>query len=212
MDLGGVTPVDPRVRGACSAAVERLVGAGVPIEEACPDFAGAARTFQVLRGIGFAGAFGPIYERQRHMLKPDIVWNVEFGLKLTPAEIGAAERHRGALYHRTLEFFRSYDLLVCPAAAVPPFDVKTRWLREIDGVALDTYMSWLYITAVITLTACPVLSLPCGFTDDGLPVGLQLIAPPRGEAALLSAAAACEEALGVSGAVPIDPRRNDVTA
>lgn len=206
MDLGGVTPIDRRVRAACSAAIERLSGAGVAIEEACPDFAGAARTFQVLRGIGFVAGFGPVYERQRAMLKPDIVWNVELGLKLTPAEIGAAERHRGALFHRVIAFFRTYDLLVCPAAAVPPFDIKTRWLREIDGVALDNYMAWLYVTAAITLTACPVLSLPCGFTAEGLPVGLQLVAPPRGEAALLSAAAAFESILGVAGAVPIDPR------
>lgn len=206
VDLGGVTPVDRRVAAVCRAAVERLAGAGVDVEETSPDFAGAPRTFQVLRAIGFVASFGALYERQKDKLKPDIIWNIERGLALAPAEIGAAERDRGALFHRLVQFFNDYDLLLCPTTAVPPFDVQTRWVREIEGVVLDNYMAWLYITAVLTLTACPVLSLPCGFTDQGLPVGLQLVAPPRGEAALLSAAAAIEEILGVARAVPIDPR------
>jgi amidase len=205
-DLGGIVPVDRRVRAVCAAAAARLASAGVAVEEASPDFAGAIHAFRVLRGASFVGGLGPLYERKRAQLKPDIVWNIEFGLGLTPAQIGAAERARGALYHRVVAFFRDYDLLLCPAAPVPPFPVEQRWVREIDGVALSDYTAWLYGTGAITLTACPTLSLPCGFTEDGLPIGLQIVGPPRGEAALLSAAAAFETIIAPAEQPPIDPR------
>ena len=104
------------------------------------------------------------------------------------------------------EFFRGYDLLLCPAACVPPFDVKTRWLKELNGVAFDNYVEWIRVTYAITLTSCPALSLPCGFTRDGRPVGLQMVGRPRGEAELLGAAAALEEILDIAKLVPIDPR------
>jgi amidase len=202
-----LVPVDPRVRAVCAFAATRLAGGGVAVEEAAPDLSGAIRAFRVLRGASFVGGLGPLYERKRAMLKPDIVWNIELGLKLTPAEIGAAERARGTLYHRAVAFFERYDLLLCPAAPVPPFPVEERWVREIDGVALDDYTGWLYGAGAITLTSCPAISVPCAFTEDGLPVGLQIVAPPRGEHALLSAAAAIEAIMDLPERAPIDPRR-----
>src|SRR5262249_9666649 len=105
-----------------------------------------------------------------------------------------------------VEFFRRYDLLLCPAACVPPFDVKTRWLKELNGVVFDNYVEWIRITYAITLTSCPALSLPCGFTRDGRPVGLQMVGRPRGETARRGAAAAREEAPDIARSVPIDPR------
>src|SRR5258707_15814038 len=89
-------------------------------------------------------------------------------------------------------FFSTYDLLVAPAACTPPLDVAIRWVKEVDGVRFDNYVEWLRLTSVVTLTSCPVLALPAGFTADGRPVGLQLVGRPRGEAALLSPAAAPE--------------------
>lgn len=84
--------------------------------------------------------------------------------------------------------------------------MKTRWVREVGDTVLDNYVDWLRLTFAITLTACPAISIPCGFTADGRPVGLQLVGRPRGEAALLAAAAALEEIIGLSPAPPIDPR------
>jgi len=202
----GISPVDPEVRAICAAAVRRFEEAGAAVEEACPDFSDAPETFQVLRGAGFVAGLGPLYEQDRDRLKPDIRWNIEYGLSLTADRIGRAERARGALYHRMVAFFTTYDLLACPAACVPPFDVKTRWVREVGDTVLDNYVDWLRLTFAITLTACPAISIPCGFTADGRPVGLQLVGRPRGEAALLAAAAALEEIIGLSPAVPIDPR------
>jgi amidase len=103
-------------------------------------------------------------------------------------------------------FFEEWDLLLCPAACVPPFDVRTRWIRELEGVVFESYVEWLRLTYAITLTVCPALSLPCGFTADGRPVGLQLVGKPRGEADLLAAAAALEELLDIARLLPIDPR------
>jgi amidase len=107
-------------------------------------------------------------------------------------------------------FFETHDLLICPSASVPPFPVEQKYVAEIDGKPCKTYIDWFSITFALTLTACPVLSLPCGFTTDGLPVGLQLVGKPKGEADLLRAAKWMEEVLDISGKVPIDPRAPDM--
>jgi amidase len=115
-------------------------------------------------------------------------------------------RARVALHARMAAFFAEYDLLLCPTVIVPPFDVDQRYVTEVAGHRFDNYIDWLGITYFITLTACPCLSLPCGFTASGLPVGLQMIGRPRGDAALLQAAALLEEQLGLAGHLPIEPR------
>jgi amidase len=202
----GIVPVDPEVVEICAAAARRFEELAAGVDDACPDLRDAPETFTVLRAVGFVAGLLPLYETRRDQLKPDVVWNVERGLRVTPVELARAELARGALFGRVTEFFRTYDLLACPAAIVPPFAVETRWIRELDGTVFDNYVEWLRITSAITLTSCPAMSVPCGFTSDGRPVGLQLVGRPRGEAALLSAAAALETALGLSGLVPIDPR------
>ena len=204
----GLTPVNPEVHRVCRAAAELLGGAGVDVREGCPDLSDAPEIFAVLRGASFAAGLGPEYDSHRELLKPEIVWNVEYGRSLTADAIGGAERARGALYRRVTAFFEEHDLLLCPAACVPPFDVRTRWIRELEGVAFESYVEWLRLTYAITLTACPALSLPCGFTADGRPVGLQLVGRPRGEAALLAAAAAVEQLVAVAPLLPVDPARS----
>ena len=104
------------------------------------------------------------------------------------------------------EFMSGYDLLLCPTACVAPFDVATRWMREVSGVTFDNYVEWLRISSAITLTACPVVALPCELTEEGLPVGMQLVGRPRGEWQLLSAAAAIEQVFDLPGRCRMDPR------
>ncbi|HEY0525000.1 MAG TPA: amidase family protein [Stellaceae bacterium] len=206
----GFLPVDPEVREICAAAVRRFAdlgdGPGVAVEEAAPDFAGAREIFQTLRALNFATSRGPLLEKYRDRMKPEIVWNIEKGLALTADEIARATRARIALYARVAAFFETYDLLVAPTVIVPPFDVDRRYVEEVGGRRFENYVDWLGMTYAITLTACPALSLPCGFTAGGLPVGLQLVGPPRGDAALLGHAALLEAALGLAGRTPIDPR------
>ncbi|MFL6050375.1 MAG: amidase [Gaiellales bacterium] len=202
----GVTPVAAEIRDACGRAAERLAAAGVEVEEASPDLTGAPEAFQVLRGAGFVAGMEPLYATDRDRLKPDIIWNIEFGLSLSVERIAQAEQARGAIFQRMSKFMAGYDLLLCPTACVAPFDVSTRWIREVSGVMFDNYVDWLRITSAITLTSCPVVALPCELTDEGLPVGMQLVGRPRGEWRLLAAAAAVEQVFDLAGRVPMDPR------
>ena len=202
----GITPVDPATRAITGAAAARFVELGCIVEEASPDFAGVPEAFQVLRGIDYVAGMRPLYDSHRALLKPDIRWNVERGLALTPDEIGRALLRRGRLYGQMVEFFATYDLLIAPAACTPPLDVAIRWVEAVDGVRFDNYVEWLRLASVITMTGCPALALPAGFTGDGRPVGLQLVGRPRGESALLSAGAALETVLDLARLTPIDPR------
>jgi amidase len=143
---------------------------------------------------------------KRDQLKPEVIWNIEEGLKLKIEDLERAEAQRVAIMTRTATFFQTYDLLLSPATIVSPFPVENRYVAECAGRSFDNYILWLGIAYAITLTCCPALSLPCGFTASGLPIGLQMVAPMRGEAGLLAGAKLLEDILGLRGSTPIDPR------
>lgn len=201
-----LTVVEGEVAAICETAAHSFSDFGAIVELACPDLHDAVEIFQTLRAAFFAATKGELLTTHRDRLKPEVIWNIEQGLKLTAEEIGRAERARGELYRRTATFFETYDLLLLPTVVAPPFDVDIRYLTEIEGIKFETYIGWLVLTFAITLTACPALSIPCGFTKTGLPVGLQMVGRPRGEVALLSAAALFESAHDFAKRVPIDPR------
>ncbi|VIO71087.1 amidase [Bradyrhizobium ivorense] len=202
----GITPVDPEVKAVTRKAAERFAELGAIVEEAHPDLREAHECFHVLRAFDFAISKAQLLRTKRDLLKPEVIWNIEEGLKLTVEQLERAEAQRVALAARTLEFFDSYDLLLAPATIVPPFPVENRYVAECDGKKFDNYVEWLGIVYAITLACCPALSLPCGFTASGLPVGLQMVAKPRAEAQLLAGARVLEDILGVRGTTPIDPR------
>ncbi|MDP6404253.1 MAG: amidase family protein [Alphaproteobacteria bacterium] len=202
----GLGPVEPEIADICAAAAVRFEELGATVEEATPDFTDAIECFHVLRAAHMVTAFDELLAEKREFIKPDLVWNIEQGLALDAVAIGRAERVRAALYHRVVDFFEHYDLLLSPAVIVPPFSHEQRYVEEVAGQRYDNYLDWLYLTFVVTLTACPALSLPCGFSQGELPVGLQMIGPPRGDHALLSAATLAEEMFGIAGRLPIDPR------
>jgi amidase len=202
----GITPVDPRVVRITTRAVQVLCAAGVVIEEAHPDFAGAHEAFQVLRAQRYAQSLGSLLHDHRDQLKPEVVWNIEKGFRLTVEEVAQAERLRCAIMTRTAAFFQTYDLLLCPATIVPPFPVGERYVAQCNGTSFATYVDWLAIAYAATLAGTPALSLPCGFTDEGLPIGLQVVAPVNGEARLLAGARWIEQVLALKTHVPIDPR------
>lgn len=202
----GITPVDPEVAAICRRAAERLAGEGVVVEEAHPDLSPAHDTFQVLRAMNFAVGLGPLLASHPGVLKPEIVWNIERGLALTMADVARAELQRAQMLQRMNAFFDGYDLLLCPATITAAFPVEQRYLASCNGHAFETYVDWLAIVYAITLTTAPALSLPCGFTADGRPVGLQVVARPRAEADLLAGARFIEDVLGLRGTTPIDPR------
>jgi amidase len=202
----GITPVDPEVAAITRKAASRFAEAGVIVEEAHPDLREAHECFHVLRAFDFAISKAALLRSKREYLKPEVIWNIEEGLKLSVEKIERAEAQRVAMAARTLEFFKSYDLLLTPATIVPPFPIENRYVAECAGKKFDNYVEWLGIVYAITLACCPALSLPCGFTTSGLPVGLQMVAPPRSEAQLLAGAKVLEDILGVRGTTPIDPR------
>jgi amidase len=202
----GITPVDPEVAAITRKAAARFAETGAIVEEAHPDLREAHECFHVLRAFDFALSKASLLRSKRDQLKPEVIWNIEEGLKLTVEQLERAEAQRVAMTARTLEFFGKYDLLLAPATIVPPFPVENRYVAECNGKKFDNYVEWLGIVYAITLVCCPALSLPCGFTASGLPVGLQMVAPPRGEAQLLAGAKVREDILGVRGTTPIDPR------
>lgn len=202
----GITPVDPEVAAVTRKAAERFAEAGCLVEEAHPDLREAHECFHVLRAFDYAVSKGELLRTKRDLLKPEVIWNIEEGLKLSVEQIERAEAQRIAITARAIEFFKNYDLLLAPATIVAPFPVENRYVAECAGRKFDNYVQWLAIVYAITLACCPALSLPCGFTATGLPVGLQVVAPPRGEARLLAGARALEDILGLRGTTPIDPR------
>ncbi|MDB5630775.1 MAG: amidase [Tardiphaga sp.] len=202
----GITPVDPEVVAITRKAALRFMDANVAVEDACPDLSEAHECFHVLRAFDFALSKAALLRTKRDLLKPEVIWNIEQGLKLSVEDIERAEAQRVAMMARTLAFFGDYDLLLCPTTIVPPFPIEQRYLAECAGHKFDNYVEWLGIVYAITLTCCPALSMPCGFTSTGLPVGLQVVAAPRGEARLLAGAKLLEDILGLGGTTPIDPR------
>ena len=202
----GIAPVVPEVAEICAAAARSFTDLGTKVEEACPDFSGASEMFHTLRGVSFVGAHRAHMAEHRDLLKPEVIWNYEHGAALSAMDMAEAKRTRGRIHASMCEFFESHDLLVTPTVMTPPFPVEIRYLEEVEGVKFDNYVEWLMHTFVITPTGCPAVSVPCGFTKDGLPIGLQLVGPPRGEAALLSAAAAFEANCRLEWQTPIDPR------
>lgn len=192
----GIAEVAPEVAEICAAAARRFERLGAVVEEAHPDLSEAHAAFQALRGLSFAAGHAEHYADHRALLKPDVVWNIERGLALSGAEIAAALAARGRIVDRLAGFLERYDLLLCPASPVPPFPVGDRTVTSVNGAPLATYIDWLALCYAITLTAAPALSLPCGQTSEGWPIGLQMVGRLRGEAALLSHAAALEAELG----------------
>jgi amidase len=202
----GITPVDPEIAAITRVAAHRLAEAGVAVEEAHPDLSEAHECFQVLRAFDFAVSKAALLRKQRALLKPEVVWNIEQGLALTVEDIGRAEAQRVALAERMLAFFETYDLLLTPATIVAAFPVEERYLQQCAGHTFGNYVEWLAIAYAITLCCCPALSLPCGFTEEGLPVGLQIVAPPHADSRVLAGGKLLEDILGLRDMTPILPR------
>ncbi len=194
-DLGGL-PVDRRVRDALERKRGALDALGCRIEADEPDFDGADAIFQVLRAFHFAASFRELTPEQCSQLKETLLWNIEVGRALTSDQIAEAEIQRGILYQRFLRFLEPYDYLLAPVVQVPPFDIEQEWIREIDGVPMETYIDWMRSCFYISLLGCPAISIPFSVTPEGLPVGLQIIGRVGDDRGVLEIAHAIAEAIG----------------
>ncbi|MFI5374315.1 MAG: amidase [Candidatus Rokuibacteriota bacterium] len=201
-DLNGLIPVDDEVAAVAERATGVFRSLGVRVERACPDFGEVNDIVLATRGLSMVARHAEKLARWESVMQRGLVWNIKQGLSLTPEQIGRGETLRTRLWHRVRAFMETRDLLILPTVAVPPFPVEQPYPTEINGKALDNYTQWFFLTYGITVTGLPVISVPCGFTRSGLPVGLQIVGRRHQEAAVLRAAAAFETAQPWAGAIP----------
>ncbi len=205
MDLGGLAIVSPEIKTMVRGSIASLENEGVNINYSCPDMAQADQAFRPLRAAQFAGMWSHVLRTNKALLKPEVVWNIEQGLNLTSSDIFGAELKRGRMRDLLLEYLRVNDFFILPAAPVVANLAEDRFVKEIDGVRMRDYLEWLLLGYTISLTGCPAISIPCGFSSEGLPVGLQVVAGPYQEKKLLRLAAWLENVFECRITTPIDP-------
>jgi amidase len=193
-DLNGLIPVDAEVAAVAARALRVFRSLGARVESACPDFREVNEIVLGTRGLAMVANHAQHLPRWKDQMQKGLVWNIEQGLALTAVQIARAETLRSELWQRVRAFMETRDLLVLPTVAVPPFPVELPYPTEINGKPLENYTQWFFLTYGITLTGLPAISVPCGFTRAGLPVGLQIVGRRRQDAAVLRAAAAFEAA------------------
>jgi len=196
--LGGL-PLEPRVTRVLEAQGRTFESLGCIVEEAEPDLALADEAFHVLRALAFVQRHGELMKTRRADFKPEIVWNYEEGLKLTPERVARAETLRAQAFHRMRAFLERHEFLALPVSQVAPFPATQPWPTAIDGATMGTYLDWMKTCYRITVTGHPSISVPAGFTDDqpALPVGIQIVGRSRDDFGVLQLAHAFEQAAGV---------------
>jgi amidase len=186
--------VDKRVLQTLEKGRAVLEAIGCEVSEGFPDFSGADDIFKTWRAWLFEMKHGETIKSKREQMKSTVIWNIEAGQQLTGPELGRMELRRTALYHRVREFMETHEFLCLPVAQVPPFPVEQEYITEINGTPMETYLDWMRSCYFITVTGLPAISVPCGFTEDGLPIGLQIVGRSRDELGVLQLAHAFQQA------------------
>jgi amidase len=195
MHPGGI-PVEPEVLAALEPALAAFATLGWEVEEAGPDFEGADFAFRTMRAWATNAARGDLVRRHPELVKETVRQEVEAGARVTGEQLAEAGFARTRVFRSMARFMERYDLLALPAAQVPPFPVSVEYPAEVAGERMDSYIGWMRACYYVTVTGHPAISLPCGFTADGLPVGLQLVGRYRQELPLLRLANAFEAVTG----------------
>jgi amidase len=193
-DLGGLMTIDDEVRAVFERAAAVFRAAGARVEKSGPDFGEVPEIVRLTRGLLMVARHADKLAEHRAILQPGLVENTEQGLALTAVEVARGELLRTRLWQRVSEFLSERDLLITPTSATPPFPVDQPHATEINGRPIGKAMQRSYLTYAFSVLGLPAISIPCGFTKGGLPVGLQIVGKRRGEAAVLRAAAAFEAA------------------
>jgi amidase len=192
--LGGL-PVEPAVTDVLERDGKPVLAAlGADIREMEPDFEGAEMAFRTLRAWDMVQKYGELYRTQRDHLSENIVANVEMGLALTASDIYEAHTARTRLHNRMVDLFGDIDILAVPTVQLPPFPVEWTWPGEVAGVPQGDYLGWMRSCWYVSATVLPAISVPCGFTPEGLPVGIQFVGRPLGDVELLRFSLAFEHA------------------
>jgi len=191
----GVLPVEKEVVRVCEASLVKWENCGFKVEHCHPELGGAMDSFKVLRAAYYAQFGGKLLAAHRELMKDTVIENIEQGLQLKGTDITAADTRRTVLYHNFLQFFETHDFLVLPTTQVQAFDVETPWVSNIEGQELPSYLDWMSSCCIISLFGLPAISIPCGFTSTGMPVGIQIVGRPRADLAVLRAAYALEQVI-----------------
>jgi len=194
VDLGGAFEVDDEVAAIVAASAELFSAGGAAVASAHPDLSEADDTFRTLRAWHFQAKFGALLAKHPDSFKQSLADNIRAGESLTGSDVARAYTQRTALSERMRTFFESHDVLVLPVSQVPPFPADQEFPTAINGRPMETYLDWMRSAYFITVTGCPAISVPFGRTADGLPVGIQIVAPHGRDRFLLEVAAAVEEA------------------
>lgn len=202
-DLGGL-PVDRRVMAVLEGRRKTFEDLGCIVEDACPEFGNVNDIFLTLRRWASWTTYKDLLNDHRAQIKADAIWEIESGRSITGEDVGRALIQQGQLLERMRAFFDRYEFLICAVNQVPAFDANIPWPGSIEGVAMENYVAWMKTTYWISTTCCPAISVPAGFTDDGLPVGVQIVGPYRDDLNVLKIAHAFESATGVGKRRPPD--------
>jgi amidase len=190
-DLGGL-PLDPQVRAALQPVRRVLESLGCEVVDAEPDLRDAEDVFLTIRRWQSWHKLGALLQTHRQAMKPEAVEEIEAGSRITGDQISSAMTRHVELMNRMAAFFRRYDFLACTVSQLPPFDAELTWPRKVAGVEMESYVSWMKSAFLISATWCPAISVPAGFTTDGLPVGVQIVGRYREDRALLEFARVLE--------------------
>lgn len=194
--MGGL-PIDRQVSRAIEAQRRVFQDMGCIVEDACPDFRDAHEVAMTLRTHSFDLRLGPVMDQHPGVMKNTIVRDIEAGRKLSGSQLARAQKLRTALFQRLHRFMQTYEFMVFPVNQVPPFPIDQEYVAEIDGVKMENYIDWVRSLYYVTATTHPAISVPCGFTETGLPIGVQIVGRHRGEFELLQIAYAFEQATNV---------------
>jgi amidase len=203
VDLGDL-PVDARVRAVVEGLVPTLEHLGWSVRDAVPDLDGADRAFEVTRSWYTAARQRRLDPAQRAMVKDVIKQERAKGESLGALELADAFAIETRLVQAAVRFFDEHDLFVCPATQVPAFPAHEEWVGEIDGRAMASYIEWMRVCSRITVLGLPSLSLPVGFTPEGLPIGVQIVGGDGADRLVLRAGAMIEAALALHLRPPIE--------
>lgn len=199
-DLEGHLPFEPGILPLCESALNRFEMLGAAVEPLALGYPcdEVWQTWLTWRRFLVAGTLGPFGAdpRKHALLKPEAQWEYEQGQGLGGPQVYAASLNRTRFYRHMVRLFERFDLLVLPSTQVWPFPAEWTWPREVAGRTMDTYHRWMEVVIYATLAGLPAMSVPVGFNDAGLPMGMQLIGPPLGDLGVLNAAAAYEAAIG----------------
>ncbi|MEZ5779996.1 MAG: amidase [Paracoccaceae bacterium] len=199
-DWGGAYPVEPGILGVCETALKTLEGLGAAIEPVAPPFPAEQlwQSWTTLRAMLNAGAKSALHDdpAKRALTKPETLWEIEQGRELSATAVYEASTIRSHWYAKAARLFAKYDALALPSAQVWPFPVEWRWPEAINGRKMDTYHRWMEIVVPVSLIGLPSLSVPAGFGDHGLPMGMQLIGRTGSDASILALGHAYHQATG----------------